>query len=149
MANQTADQVIRALDLAPHPEGGYFKETFRDATAGRGHATAIHFLLRAGQVSHWHRIDAVEIFHYYAGLPVELQLWRPGGARARQVLGPNVLEGQSPTVIIEPYTWQSARPLTERHASHDYSLVGCTVSPAFEFAGFELAAPDWQPPVDG
>jgi uncharacterized protein len=149
MPNQTADQVIRALELAPHPEGGYYKETYRDqSTHGRGLATAIHFLLRSQQVSHWHRIDAVEIFHYYAGLPVELRLWKPGGAVTRHVLGPHVLGGHSPTVIIPPHTWQTARPLTDAATEHDFSLVGCTVSPAFEFAGFELAAPGWQPPVE-
>lgn len=149
MATQTADQVIRALDLAPHPEGGYYKETYRDASAeGRGHGTAIHFLLRAGQVSHWHRIDAVEIFHYYAGLPVELRLWKPGAKLERYVLGPDVTAGQSPTVIVAPYTWQTAKPLDATETAPDFSLVGCTVTPAFEFSGFELAAPGWEPPAD-
>jgi predicted cupin superfamily sugar epimerase len=149
MAIQTADQVILALDLAAHPEGGFYKETYRDRSApSRGHGTAIHFLLRSEQVSHWHRIDAVEIFHYYAGLPLELQLWTPGNVITRHVLGPNVLDGHSPTVIIAPHTWQTARPLARARGEYDFSLVGCTVMPAFEFSGFTLAAPGWQPPVD-
>lgn len=147
MAKQTADQVIRALDLAPHPEGGFYKEIYRDRAApGRGRGTAIHFLLRSNQVSHWHRIDAVEIFHYYAGLPLELSLWAPGGSMTRHCLGPDVLRGQTPTLIITAHTWQTARPKTGDDA-HDFSLVGCTVMPAFEFSGFELAAPGWEPPV--
>lgn len=148
MATQTADEVIRALDLVPHPEGGYYREIYRDAAgSGRGHGTAIHFLLRSTQVSHWHRIDAVEMFHYYAGLPVELRLWQPGGTLASHILGPDVVNGQSPTVLVPAYVWQTARPLANASADRDYSLVGCTVMPAFEFSGFELAAPGWEPPV--
>lgn len=146
-SKQTAEQVIAALGLAPHPEGGYYVETYRHqaTTGGRGCGTAIYFVLRASQVSHWHRVDADEIFHYYAGLPLELKLWRDGSPIERHVLGPNVVLGERPAVVIPPHTWQTARPLA-RPDAEDFSLVGCTVMPAFEFAGFELAAPDWQPP---
>lgn len=145
---QTAEHIIAALELAPHPEGGYYVETYRHEAVGggRGCGTAIYFLLRTGQVSHWHRVDAAEIFHYYAGLPLELRLWREGSAIERHVLGPNVVAGERPAIVIPPHTWQMARPLPRPDAD-DFSLVGCTVTPAFEFRGFELAAPDWNPPV--
>lgn len=147
MLPQNADTVIQALGLEPHPEGGYYAETFRDGTVPRGTGTAIHFLLRADQVSHWHRIDATEIFHFYAGLPLEISLWREGHAVRREVLGASLLQGQRPTVVIPPGTWQKARPLTTAGALSDYSLVGCTVTPAFEFEGFELAVEGWEPPA--
>lgn len=145
MVSQTADGVIRILDLLPHPEGGYYTEIYRDRPqSGRGVGTAIYFLLRSDQVSHWHRIDATEIFHYYDGLPLEIRLWRPGQTVERAILGPNLASGQRPTVIITPGTWQAARPLAASEGV-DYSLVGCTVAPAFEFSGFELAPAGWEP----
>lgn len=154
-----ASNLIRALGLLPHPEGGHYVETFRhpSPTGTRAPATAIYFLLRAGETSWWHRIDATEMFHYYAGLPLEIFTYRVGSLVERWVLGPDVLSGQRPQVLIEPGVWQMARPLpggdqpSEVDVSRspigpDYSLVGCTVSPAFEFAGFELASVDFAPP---
>ena len=148
--SESADQVIRLLSLSPHPEGGYYVETHRDTpgAGGRGCGTAIYFLLRANQRSHWHRLDAVEIFHFYAGQPLEIRTWLPGAAIERVVLGPHVARGQKPQVIIPKGVWQTARPLSTDPSALDYSLVGCTVTPAFEFSGFELAAPNWEPTVE-
>jgi uncharacterized protein len=148
--SEAADEVIRILALTPHPEGGHYVETHRDSVGaeGRGCGTAIYFLLRAGERSHWHRLDAVEIFHYYAGLPLEVRLWQEGSAVERMVLGPHITRGQRPQVIIPRGVWQAARPLPSTASEFDYSLVGCTVTPAFEFSGFELAEPAWEPPSD-
>jgi predicted cupin superfamily sugar epimerase len=123
-----ADQLIAALKLAPHPEGGYFRETFRDANEGRAYSTAIYFLLKAGEVSRWHRVDAAEVWHYYRGAPLELQI---GGAVI--VLGPEIEKGQLPQAVVPIGEWQAARSLG------DYTLVGCTVAPGFEFSAFEMA----------
>ncbi|KAL2118878.1 hypothetical protein VTJ04DRAFT_5837 [Mycothermus thermophilus] len=134
----TAQQIIDELKLEPHPEGGHFVEVFRDqpAAGGRGAVTTIYFLLQAGEVSRWHRVDAVEIWHWYAGAP--LQLWiteRLDGddQPVEYLLAPNVLTGARPQAIVPAHAWQSARSLG------DWTLVGCTVSPAFEYRGFELA----------
>jgi hypothetical protein len=129
----SADRLIALLDLKPHPEGGYFRETFRDG-AGRGHSTAIYFLLKAGEVSRWHRVDAAEVWHFYRGAPLELRI-----GKAIYVLGPDVEEAQAPQVVVPPGAWQSARSLG------DYTLVGCTVAPGFDFAHFEMAADGFEP----
>ena len=130
-----AAQVIAALGLQPHPEGGWFRETFRDAAS-----TAIFYLLEAGQVSAWHRVNnAAEAWHHYAGGPLELSLAPPDGPASRQVLGPDLLAGQAPQAVVPVGWWQSARPLGR------WTLVGCTVAPAFEFAAFELAPQGWEP----
>ena len=113
-----ADRLIATLNLAPHPEGGHFRETFRDA-----HSTAIYFLLRAGEVSRKHRVDAVEIWHFYRGDALELTI---GDAV-------HVLSAGNPQVVVPANVWQSARPLGA------YTLVGCTVAPPFEFSKFEMA----------
>lgn len=136
----TAEDVIRLLGLKPHPEGGHFRETFRDgdSNAGRANGTAIYYLLRTGEVSRWHRIDAVEIWHWYAGDPLELNTHDASGLRSA-LLGPRLSEGQVPQAVVPKRCWQSARTLGA------YSLVGCTVSPGFEFSGFELAPEGWQP----
>lgn len=136
----TAADVIRLLDLEPHPEGGFYRETFRDAHehGGRARSTAIYYLLRAGEISRWHRIDAVEIWHWYAGDPLELTIRESDGLRTR-VLGPRLSEGHVPQIVVPAQCWQSARCLGA------YSLVGCTVAPGFEFAGFELAPENWEP----
>jgi predicted cupin superfamily sugar epimerase len=128
-----ADELIARLRLAPHPEGGHYRETWRDAPAGggRGAGTAIYFLLRAGEESRWHRVDAVEIWHYYQGAPLEL--WIDDER-------PKSLCAHLPQVIVPAGAWQRAR------STGAYTLVGCTVSPAFEFRGFELAPPRWHPP---
>ena len=136
----TADEVIRLLDLKPHPEGGYFRETFRDSEThnGRSRSTAIYYLLKQGEVSRWHRVDAVEIWHWYAGDPLELNV-SYGSESRTHLLGPKLDKGQSPQAIVPPHGWQSARSLGA------YSLIGCTVAPGFEFAGFELAPEGWEP----
>lgn len=134
-----ADQIIAALGLAPHPEGGYFRETWRDEAQPRGHGTAIYYLLKAGEISRWHRVDAAEIWHYYAGAALALSIAAPDAEAATHKLGPDILDGEQPQILVPPHHWQSARSLG------DWTLVGCTVSPAFEFAGFEIAAKDWNP----
>ena len=135
VAPDEADRIIAALGLEPHPEGGYFRETWRDRTPnGRGSGTAIFYLLKSGEVSAWHRIDATEIWHHYAGAPLELRR-KSGGDENVSILGPGVEAGEQPQVIIPPGVWQTARSLGP------WTLAGCTVSPAFTFSGFELAPP--------
>lgn len=136
-----ADQIIAALGLAPHPEGGYFRETFRDAaqTAGRAHSTAIYFLLKEGQVSRWHRVDAVEVWHWYAGAPLALSIAAAGAAAQTLRLGPALLDGERPQAHVPTGYWQQAWSLGA------WTLVGCTVAPGFEFAGFEMAPADFVP----
>ncbi len=143
----TAAEVIQTLRLSPHPEGGHYREIFRDpppAPGGRGRATSIYYLLAAGEVSHWHRVDAVEIWHHHAGGGIELSVARPSGEVQVHRLGADLATGQRPQVVVPAGCWQSARPLGDA-----WSLVGCTVTPAFEFDGFELAAPDWAPGSGG
>jgi hypothetical protein len=135
----TEEDIIRLLDLKPHPEGGHFRETFRDAGAPRGASTAIYYLLKAGERSHWHRVDAAEIWHWYAGEALELTLSPDGHTMHRRILGPNLTKDQRPQIVVPKDAWQSARPLGR------YTLVGCTVAPAFTFEGFEMAPPDWRP----
>lgn len=132
-----AAALIAALGLERHPEGGWFRETWRDPDVDgeRGSGTAIYFLLGEGERSHWHRVDAVEIWHHYAGAPLELSV---GGATP-VVLGPDVAGGEVPQAIVPAGAWQSARSLGA------FTLVGCTVSPAFRFEGFELAPDGWSP----
>ena len=138
---QTADAVIRALGLRPHPEGGYYTETWRaDTPKGeRGVGTAIYYLLKAGEVSAWHRVDATEIWHWYAGAPLTLGISDDGSAAHMILLGPDIASGQRPQAIVPPRAWQTAQ------STGAWTLVGCTVSPAFEFAGFEIAPPGWAP----
>ena len=133
----TADDIIRRLDLRPHPEGGHYRETFRDPRLidGRAASTAILFLLKAGERSHWHRVDAVEIWHFHAGAPLVLGIDGQGVV----VLGPDLAVGQTPQGVVPTGVWQAAE------SQGDWSLVGCTVAPGFDFAGFELAAPGWVP----
>ena len=139
-----AEAVIAALELLPHPEGGHYRETHRDRPVGggRGAATAIYYLLRAAEVSHWHRIDAVEIWHWYAGAPLALSISEDGLATTTHVLGPRLEETQRPQAVVPAGAWQAAISLGA------WSLVGCTVSPAFEFAHFEMAPPGWAPGED-
>lgn len=138
----TADEVVAALGLAPHPEGGAYRETFRHVPVGggRGAMTAIYYLLRAGERSHWHRVDAAEIWHFHAGAPLALEMARAQGSRIETVvLGADLAAGQRPQAVVPENRWQAARSLG------DWTLVGCTVGPAFEFAGFELAPKGWAP----
>ena len=141
----TAQDIIEQLDLQPHPEGGWFRETWRAPSAAgeRASATAIHFLLERGQKSHWHRVDAAEIWLWHAGDPLELWLSKSDDARAHCVtLGPDVPAGQQVQHVIPPQQWQAARPTV---GTQGYTLVSCIVSPAFEFSGFVLAPEDWAP----
>jgi predicted cupin superfamily sugar epimerase len=132
-----AQEIIQLLGLLPHPEGGHYAETYRHSPkeGGRGAGTAIYFLLKEGERSHAHRVDAAEIWHFYAGAPLELTTQDEGEAPRRQILGNDLLNGERPQVIVNPHGWQEARSLGA------WTLVGCTVSPAFEFSGFELAPP--------
>jgi len=138
-------KIIETLDLVRHPEGGWFRETFREAseTGGRGASTAIYYLLQAGEYSHWHRIDATEVWHFYAGAPLALTISENGHDAVAHRLGPDILARQRPQVTVPAGVWQTAESLGA------WTLVGCTVAPAFEFARFELAPPDWFPSPRG
>lgn len=137
----TAEEVIAALGLEAHPEGGFFRETFRDGTADeRGAVTSIYYLLREGEISRWHRVDAIEIWHFHAGAPLVLDIADGRGGFRRHTLGAAVAAGETPQAVVPAHHWQSARPLGP------WTLVGCTVAPAFMFEGFELAPEDWTPP---
>ena len=129
-----ADRLIRLLDLKPHPEGDHFRETYRDGNNGRAHFTAIYFRLKAGEVSRWHRVDAAEVWHFYHGAPLELKI-----GKDTYVLGANIEEAQVPQLVVPPNAWQAARSLG------DYTLVGCTVAPCFEFSKFEMAPDGFTP----
>jgi predicted cupin superfamily sugar epimerase len=138
----SADDVIRLLDLKPHPEGGHYRETFRDPTAtkdGRAASTAIYYLLRRGERSHWHRVDAAEAWHWHAGSALELKI-NSGGATETLRLSADLAIGERPQAVVPAHAWQAAESLG------DWTLCGCTVAPGFEFAGFELASPGWNPP---
>lgn len=136
----SAADIIAKFDLKPHPEGGYFRETFRDKRLieGRAASTAILFLLARGQRSHWHRVDAVEIWHFYAGAPLKLSIVY-GAAEEIVRLGADIDAGETPQLTVPARVWQAAEPLG------DWTLCGCTVAPGFEFSGFELAPPGWKP----
>ena len=136
-----AFRIVDVLNLQPHPEGGMYAETWRaDANTGeRAAGTAIYFLLRAGERSHWHRVDAAEIWHFYAGDALELRTSADGRSVETARLGPDLAAGERPQLVVAPHAWQTARSLGA------WTLVGCTVSPGFEFGGFELAPPAWEP----
>jgi predicted cupin superfamily sugar epimerase len=138
-----ADRLIEMLALKPHPEGGHFRETFRDSeplpvgpggNRGRAHSTAIYFLLKAGEVSRWHRVDATEVWHFYRGAPLELRI-----GKETYILGADIDEAQAPQVVVPAGAWQAARSLG------DYTLVGCTVAPGFEFEHFDMAPDGFAP----
>jgi hypothetical protein len=138
----TADAVIRLLDLKPHPEGGHFRETFRDmrqVDGGRSASTAIYFLLARSERSHWHRIDAAEIWHWYAGAPLVLEISQDHDRIERVTLGCDLAAGERPQAIVPAQAWQAAQTLG------DWTLVGCTVAPGFDFSGFDLAPENWSP----
>jgi len=137
----TAAEIIARLDLKPHPEGGHYRETFRDdrnVDGGRAASTAIYFLLARGERSHWHRVDAAEIWHYYAGSALNLHIHDTNGLRAVR-LGADFNSGEFPQAVVPAHAWQAAE------SAGDWTLVGCTVAPGFEFAKFELAPPNWFP----
>ncbi|MGB9366439.1 MAG: cupin domain-containing protein [Xanthobacteraceae bacterium] len=142
MRQLAATDVIRLLGLKPHPEGGHFRETFRDPVTGangRAASTAIYFLLARTERSHWHRIDSAEVWHYHAGAPLVLEMAAPDGAIRRMKLGPDIAMGERPQGVVPAGYWQAAECLGE------WTLVGCTVAPGFEFATFEMAPKDWAP----
>lgn len=137
----SAAEIIARLGLMPHPEGGHYRETFRDErrdSNGRAYSTAIYFLLAEGEQSRWHRVDAVETWHYYAGAPLALRI-ASDRSTATILLGADIVAGELPQAIVPAGAWQAAESLGE------WTLVGCTVAPGFEFSGFELAPPDWRP----
>jgi predicted cupin superfamily sugar epimerase len=137
--------VIEELRLSPHPEGGWFRETWRAPAADRerAQATAILFLLEAHQRSHWHKVDAAEVWLWHAGDPLLLSLSLDDTGPAREIrLGPDVIAGDTPQYVVAPHEWQSATPLP---GTEGYTLASCVVAPAFEFSGFTLAPMEWQP----
>lgn len=138
---QSAKEIIETLGLQPHPEGGHYRETFRDGRTeqGRAASTAIYFMLAEGEASRWHRVDAAEGWHYYAGAPLALRIAEPGGATREVLLGAALSAGERPQAVVPAGAWQSARSLGA------WTLVGCTVAPGFEFAGFEMAPEGWEP----
>jgi predicted cupin superfamily sugar epimerase len=143
IAKLPAAEIIRLLELAPHPEGGHFREIFRDqrqGESGRAASTAIYFLLAAGERSHWHRIDAAEVWHFYAGAPLALEIARgEKDAIERLVLGNALAAGERPQIAVPARAWQAAASLGE------WTLAGCTVAPGFEFSALELAPKGWRP----
>lgn len=142
-----ADAIIARLALQPHPEGGWFRETFRDAppagseSRARGALTQIYYLLRRGERSRWHRVDAIEVWHFYAGDPLLLRIAAEGGSVRSQTLGTDFAAGQVAHAVVPAHAWQAAEPLGA------FALVGCTVAPAFQFEGFTLAPEGWEPPA--
>ncbi|MRG55148.1 cupin [Phyllobacterium sp. SYP-B3895] len=140
----TPEAIRSYLGLSPHPEGGSYVQTFRDnnewPVGGRGHSTAIYFLLEKGEVSAWHRVkDAAEVWHWYGGAPLSLAIASADGARETHRLGLDLAAGERPQAVVPAGQWQSAQTTGE------WTLVGCTVAPGFDFAQFELAEPGWEP----
>ena len=140
MSERSAAEIIALLGLERHPEGGWYQQGFADQAGpdGRAYSTAIYFLLEGGDRSHWHRVDAVEVWHWYAGAPLTLEIADETGAWAL-TLGSDLSAGQRPQGVVPKGAWQAA------NSTGAWTLVGCTVAPGFQFSGFELAAPDWTP----
>lgn len=143
MSKLTAKDVIFTLGMERHPEGGWYAQTFvdEDKAGGRARSTAIYYLLEAGDSSHWHRVDAVEVWHFYTGAPLRLRI-SDGKSVDDYTLGSDLDAGQRPQVVVPKQAWQSAV------STGEWTLVGCTVAPGFQFSGFELADKDWQPGRD-
>ncbi|MEQ1953702.1 cupin domain-containing protein [Mesorhizobium sp. CN2-181] len=142
MSSLSAPAIVEMLGMKRHPEGGWYAEMFRDTPAadGRAASTAIYFLLEHGDVSAWHRVrDAVEVWHFYAGAPLELIIYEKAAGHSSHRLGIDLLEGERPQAVVPADAWQTARSLG------DWTLVGCTVAPGFEFSSFELAPEGWEP----
>ena len=141
MVDLSKDDIIEKLGLEPHPEGGFYRETFRDRAGvdgARSYGTAIYYLLGAEDRSQWHQVDASEIWHWYGGGPLELSMRDDEGDVSTHVMGIDFARGEAPQVVVPAYVWQSARPVA------GWVLMGCTVAPGFEFSGFEMAADgDW------
>lgn len=140
-AQLTADEIIRLLDLAPHPEGGHYRETFRDTAehCGRSASTAIYFLLKAGEKSRWHSVDAAEGWHWYAGDALRLEIAVERAPISTIILGSNLAAGERPQAIVPAYAWQRAE------STGGWTLVGCTVAPGFAFSGFKIASEGFEP----
>lgn len=141
-ARLSADEIVDLLKMQPHPEGGYYIETFRDTVtdvAGRAASTLIYFLLPEGVLSRWHKVDAVETWHWYAGAPLELSISADGSEKEIVTLGNNLADGERPQGVVPRDGWQQARSLGA------WTLVGCTVAPGFQFEGFEIAPEGWEP----
>jgi uncharacterized protein len=137
-----AEDVVQLLGLKPHPEGGHFREMFRDERlieGGRAASTAIYYLLRSGETSAWHRVDAAEVWHFYAGAPLVITISADGHDASAHHLGPDLPRGQRPQIVVPAGAWQTATSLGA------WTLVGCTVAPGFDFAGFEMAPAGWRP----
>lgn len=143
MSKLTAKDVISTLGMQRHPEGGWYVQTFEDSrqSDGRANSTAIYYLLEAGEASHWHLVDAVEVWHWYAGAPLRLRI-SDGTSVDEHVLGADLAAGQRPQVVVPQSAWQAAV------STGDWTLVGCTVAPGFQFSGFELADANWAPGKD-
>lgn len=136
----TADEIIARLGLQQHPEGGHFREMYRAPDSPRGASTAIYFLLKAGERSHWHKVDAAEAWHWYAGAPLVLELAESAAGPVRRIkLGPDIASGERPQAVVPAGAWQAAESLG------DWTLTGCTVAPGFELSGFTLAPKEWEP----
>lgn len=138
----TAEEVVRLLDLRSHPEGGHYRETYRDPAGnavGRSASTAIYYLLGLGEASEWHRVDAAEVWHHYAGAPLVITLSANGHDASAHHLGRDLARGQRPQIVVPAGVWQTATSLGA------WTLVGCTVAPGFTFEGFEMAPPGWRP----
>ena len=135
------DDLIKTFDLSPHPEGGWYRQTWIEEAEGRPAGTCIYFLLKQGERSHWHKVDATEIWHFYCGTPLVLSLSATdAGPATDHSLGPDIASGQRPQLIVPKDHWQAAS------APDGWALVGCTVSPGFQFEGFELAPPEFDIP---
>lgn len=141
LSDLSAAEVVALLGLQPHPEGGFYKETFRDTQLvdGRAASTAIYYLLGVGEVSEWHRVDAAEVWHWHAGAPMVITMSQNGHDAEAHHLGPNLRQRQRPQIVVPAHWWQTATSLGA------WTLVGCTVAPGFDFAGFEMAPPGWRP----
>lgn len=144
MQDLSVERIVKMLDLAPHPEGGFYRETFRDphrTAQGRSASTAIYFLLPAGVKSRWHKVDAAEIWHFHAGAPLDLLIQGPDGSRTSFRLGNDLASGERPQAVVPAHCWQAA---ISRGGAGGWTLAGCTVAPGFEFAAFEVI--DGEPP---
>ena len=135
-----ATDLIDLLELQPHPEGGWYRQTFVDDASGqRPYSTAIYYLLEGGAAGRWHRVDSAEVWHYYAGAPLRLSISADWWSASEEMLGQDFAGGQRPQIVVPANHWQTATSLGE------WTLVGCTVAPGFEFSGFEMAPEDWRP----
>ncbi|MDF2982924.1 MAG: cupin [Devosia sp.] len=141
MTAMTASEVVALLGMEPHIEGGFYRQTFADApnAAGRPHSTLIYYLLDNHQTGAWHRVDSSEVWHWYAGAPMRLDISRDGKTVTEHALGNDLAAGERPQLVIPGNAWQRAACLG------DWTLVGCTVAPGFQFSKFEQAEPGWEP----